>query len=81
MLMQNFGVTKKEHYDIKRFHGGTKSTATRTSKKQWQNNNFARAARFLYITSPSLHDYDVSKQLRNFKFYGGREHILFFFLS
>ena len=24
-----------------------------------QNNNFARASRFLYISSPSLHDYDV----------------------
>ena len=25
----------------------------------WQNNNFARASRFLYISLPSLHDYDV----------------------
>ena len=25
----------------------------------WQNNNFARASRILYISLPSLHDYDV----------------------
>ena len=25
----------------------------------WQNNNFARASLFLYISLPSLHDYDV----------------------
>ena len=29
-----------------------------------QNNNFARASRFLYISLPSLHDYDV--KLPNF---------------
>ena len=47
----------------------------------WQNNNSARASRFLYISLPSLHDYDV--ELLNFTFYGGREHkttIFFFFL-
>ena len=38
----------------------------------WQNNNFARASRLLYISLPSLHDYDV--ELLNFTFYGGREH-------
>ena len=25
----------------------------------WQNKNFARTSRFLYIALPSLHDYDV----------------------
>ena len=34
-----------------------------------QNNNFARASRFLYIT---LHDHDV--KLSNYTFSGGREH-------
>ena len=38
----------------------------------WQNDNFARASRLLYISLPSLHDYDV--ELLNFTFYGGREH-------
>ena len=34
-----------------------------------QNNNFARASRFLYISLPSsLHDYDV--HMPNFTFYG-----------
>ena len=32
----------------------------------WQNNNFARASRFLYISLPSLHDYDV--KMPNFTF-------------
>ena len=35
----------------------------------WQNNNFARASRFLYISLPSLLDYDV--KMPNCKFYGG----------
>ena len=36
----------------------------------WQNNNFARASRFfLYISLPSLHDFDV--KLPNFTFCGG----------
>ena len=34
-------------------------------------NNFARASRFLYISLPSLHDYDV--KMPNCKFYGGRK--------
>ena len=38
----------------------------------WQNNNFARASRFLYISLPSLLDYDV--KLPNFTFYGRRGH-------
>ena len=37
-----------------------------------QNNNFARAKPlFLYISLPSLHDYDV--KMPNYKFYGGRK--------
>ena len=36
-----------------------------------QNNNFARASRFLYISFPFLHDYDV--KIPNFAFYGGRK--------
>ena len=45
----------------------------------WQNESFARASRFLYISLPSLLDYDV--KLPNFTFYGGRGHKQrFFFL-
>ena len=36
-----------------------------------QNNTFARASRFLYISLPLLHDYDV--KMPNFTFYGGRK--------
>ena len=36
-----------------------------------QNNNFARAARFLYISLPPSHDYNV--KLLNFTFYRERE--------
>ena len=32
----------------------------------WQNNNFARHHAFLYISLPSLHDYDV--KMPNFTF-------------
>ena len=58
----------------------TTATATKTSKNNRfnkLNNNLARASRILYISLPSLHDYDVkmpnfmfvedvNKQLRNF---------------
>jgi len=45
-----------------------------------QNNNFARASRFFYISLPSLHDFNV--KLPNFTFCRGREQktITFFFL-
>ena len=36
-----------------------------------QNNNSARAARFLHTSLPSLHDYD--RKMPNFTFYGGRK--------
>ena len=36
-----------------------------------QNNNFARASRFLYISLPSLHDYGV--KMPDFTFFGGRK--------
>ena len=36
-----------------------------------QNNNFARALRFLYISLPSLHDYHV--KMPNFTFCEGRK--------
>ena len=35
-----------------------------------QNNNFARSSRFLYISLPSLHDYEV--KMADCKFYGER---------
>ena len=38
-----------------------------------QNNNFARASCFLYISLPSLHGYDV--KMPNCKFYGGRKQV------
>ena len=38
----------------------------------WHNNNFARRSRYLYISLPSLHDYDVRRPI--FKFYRGRRH-------
>ena len=41
-----------------------------------QNNSFARAICFLYISLLSLHDYDV--KLPNFTFCGGRDEKIFF---
>ena len=51
------------------------ATSTGTGKKiglDWQNNNFARASRFLYISSPSV--YDNNMKVPNFTFCRGREH-------
>ena len=49
------------------------ATATRTSKKQQQQQlyNFARASHFLCISLPFLHDYDV--KIPNFAFHGERK--------
>ena len=44
-----------------------------------QNNNFARALRFLYISLPSLHDYHV--KMPNFTFCEGRKKEMTKFLS
>ena len=38
----------------------------------WQTTTLHVHHAFLYISLPSLHDYDV--ELLNFTFYGGREH-------
>ena len=47
----------------------------------WQNNNFTRASRFLYISLPWLHDYNVKVPI--FTFCREREHkkTTFFFFS
>ena len=46
----------------------------------WQNNNFARASRFLYISLPS---YEYNVRVLNFTFCRGQEHktTIFFFFS
>ena len=49
----------------------------------WQNNNFSlTSSHFLYISLPSLHDYD-EKMPDNFTFFGGLGHktTTFFFFS
>ena len=32
----------------------------------WHNNNLARRSRYLYISLPSLHDYDVKRPIFTF---------------
>ena len=53
----------------------TAATATRMSKKQWaywaKQQICTRITLFLYISLPSLHDYDV--KMHNFTFNGGRK--------
>ena len=44
----------------------------RQRERQKTNNNFIKYHAFLYISLPSLHDYDV--KLPHFTFFGGREH-------
>ena len=61
--------------------GDVSENRKKTKGLHKQNNNFACASRFFYISLPSLPDYDV-KQL-NFTFCGGRQHktTTFFFFS
>ena len=50
-------------------------------RQNWQNSKFARRSPFLYISLPSLHNYNV--KMPNFTFYGGSEQttMTFFFFS
>ena len=47
----------------------------------WQNNNFARASRFLYISLSSLHDYNVKVPKFTFCRWGEHETTMFFFFQ
>ena len=62
--------------------GDGKENGKKAKGLDWQNNNFARdITLFLYISLPSLHDYNV--KLPNFTFCRGREQTTttFFFFS
>ena len=56
--------------------GNYNGKCTKSNRLNGQNNNFARAICFLYISLLSLHDYDV--KLPNFTFCGGRDEKIFF---
>ena len=61
--------------------GDSSENSKRLIGVDWQNNNFARAAHHLYISLPSLHDYDV--KFPSFTFFEERGHkrTAFFFFS
>ena len=63
------------HWKLKGSLGNDDGDGNENGKKEIgsdkQNNNFAHASRFLYISLPSLHDYNV--KLPNFTFCRGRE--------
>ena len=65
MLMQNFGVTKKEYYGMLWYflYWSIGLICTTTSLHVHHP--------FFYISLPSLQDYDL--QMPNFTFYGGRK--------
>ena len=46
--------------------GDLKENGNNAIGLDWQNNNFARASRFLYISLPSLHDYNFAFLFLNF---------------
>ena len=62
-------------------HGNGNKNGNKAIGLDWQNNNFTRASRFLYILLPSMHDYNV--KVPNFAFCRGREQktTTFFFFS
>ena len=78
----------RRHYQI--FNGGLKHRRRRRQWERQKSNRFRLAeqqlctwSRFLYISLPSLHDYDYDVKIPNFTFCGGREHktTTFFFYS
>jgi len=86
---QNTGFASSSRLRIKPNNLGTLSDddgyGNENGKKlvglDWQNNIFVRASCFLYITQPSLHDYNV--KVPNFTFCRGQEHktTIFIFFS
>ena len=46
--------------------GNSNENSKKAIGLDWQNNNFAHALLFLYISLPSLHDYDL--KMPNFVF-------------
>ena len=73
------------HWELKGSLGNDDGDGNENGKKaiglDKQNNNFSHASRFLYISLPSLHDYNV--ELPNFTFRRGRKQktTTFFFFS
>ena len=55
--------------------GNDNGKCQKSNRLNRQNNNFACAIRFLYISLLSLHDYDI--KLPNFTFCGGRDEKIF----
>ena len=57
--------------DIREFKQRQQRERQNSNRFIEQNKTFARASRFLYISLPLLHNYDVKMPI--FMFYGGRK--------
>ena len=75
----DFAVIYRWEGDLRNDDGGGNENSKKAIGLDKQNNNYARASQFLYISFLSLHNY--STKLPTFTFFGGREHekMTFFF--
>ena len=70
--LPSFTFYREGNGDLKQRRRRQQQERQKRNRFDKQNNNFARASRFLYISLPSLHDYEVKAP--NFTFCEGREH-------
>ena len=68
ILLQLFRSIDASLGSLSNDHGDVNKNVTKATGLDWQNNNFARAARFFvpFFSLPSLHDYDVKLPISRF---------------
>ena len=64
-------VCYRRSADIREFQQRQQRERQNSNRSIEQNKTFAHASRFLYISLPLLHNYDVKMPI--FMFYGGRK--------
>ena len=72
MLCRQFARSGEANESISNDDGDGNKNDKKAIGLDWHNNNFARRSRYLYISLPPLHDYDVRRPI--FFFYWGHKH-------
>ena len=72
MLCPQFAPSGEIIESLSNDDGDSKKNGKKAMGLDWHNNNFARRSRYLYISLPPLHDYDVRRPI--FLFYWGHKH-------
>ena len=66
MLCRQFARSGETKESVSNDDGDGNKNGKKAIGLDWHNNNFARRSRYLYISLPSLHDYDVKRPIFTF---------------